>query len=85
MSEQDAQRELEQRALKNVRRLVEKIEHSDELETRKQKRLLVGVLLAFVAVAVLFAMGISAYKRKAQSDIVIDVTKLPPVKAGPQR
>lgn len=85
MSHPEAQREMEQRALKNVRGLVDKIERTDELEGRKQKRLVIGVLLACVAIGVILAVTLSAYKRKTHSDVVIDVTKLPPVKAGPQR
>ncbi len=85
MNHPDAQRELEQRALQNVRGLVDKIEQTDEFEARKQKRVVIGVLLACVAVAVVLAVTLFAYKRNAQSDVVIDVTKLPAVKAGPQR
>ncbi len=85
MSHPDAQRDLEQRALKNVRGLVDKIERTDELEARKQKRVVVGVLGAFVVLAIVTGVALAVYKRNVQSEVVIDVTKLPPVKAGPQR
>lgn len=85
MSQPDAQREMEKRALKNVRGLVDKIERTDELEGRRQKRVVFGVLLACIAVGVILAVTLTVYKRKTHSDVVIDVSKLPPVKAGPQR
>lgn len=47
----DAQRELEQRALRNVRKLVDKIEEHDQLDGRKQKRALLGVALLVAAFA----------------------------------
>ena len=36
----EAQRELERRALRNVRQLVEKLENTDEADEKSQKRLL---------------------------------------------
>lgn len=47
----DAQRELEQRALRNVRRLVDKIEDHDQLDARKQKRALLWVAVLVAAFA----------------------------------
>jgi hypothetical protein len=53
---EDAQRAMEQRALRNVRGLVDKIEETDRREGAAQKRLLLGVValivLALIAVVV---------------------------------
>ena len=83
MSQESAQRELEQKALRNVRGLVDKIERTDELESRQQKRAVFIVLVICVAVAV--ALGVMISQRTKTVDVVIDPAKLPPVKAGPQR
>jgi hypothetical protein len=80
---EDAQREMEQRALRNVRGLVEKIESSDELEARKQRKVLYWILGAAAALAV--AAGIGITLRTKVEPVVIDPAALPPIKAGPQR
>ncbi len=80
----DVQRELEQRALRNVRRLVEKIEQTDEVDARSQRRLLVAI----VAVALLVALGIATalfVSGERPEPVSIDPSKLPPVRAGPPR
>jgi hypothetical protein len=50
----DAQREMEQRALRNVRGLVDKVEGLDADEKRRERRMLVGL----VAVALIAALAI---------------------------
>jgi hypothetical protein len=80
---QEAQREMEQRALRNVRGLVDKIEGQDKLEGRKERKVLLAILAGAVIVAVAIAIAISLGARKER--VVIDPAKLPPVKAGPQR
>ena len=50
----DAQRNMEQKALRNVRALVDKIETTEELEgraLRRQVAIIVGVVLAVAALA----------------------------------
>jgi len=55
----DAQREMEQRALRNVRGLVDKVEGQDLADKRAERRLLkrlaVGVFVLFAIFAGLFA------------------------------
>jgi len=51
----DAQREMEQRALRNVRGLVDKVEELDADEKRRERRMLLGLVVAAVVVAVGFA------------------------------
>ena len=53
----DAQREMEQRALRNVRGLVDKVEGLDADEKRRERRLLVGL----VVVAIVAAAGIAGW------------------------
>ena len=56
----DAQREMEQRALRNVRGLVDRIERADDLDARRQRRLLAwlvgGIAIAIVLLFASFAM-----------------------------
>ena len=80
----DAQRELEQRALRNVRSLVDRIETSDELETRKQRKVLWWILGVVAILLVGIGLFIANRPFKA-TEIVVDPAKLPPVRAGPQR
>lgn len=80
----DFQREMEQRALKNVRGLVDKIEKDDKLEAHKQRRVLYWIFGVAVVVAVLAGLFIAMRPNKA-TEVVIDPARLPPVKAGPQR
>lgn len=55
----DAQRELEKRALRNVRGLVDKVESQDLADKRSERRLLkalaIGAIVLFAAFAGLFA------------------------------
>ena len=55
-SNDDAQRELEQRALRNVRALVDKYEESDAREDQSTRRLMKGVI-AFIVVAFVAVLG----------------------------
>ena len=82
----DAQRELEQRALRNVRGLVDKMEGLDRIDQRSQKRTLIGITVgALVGVAVI--VGAIAYvsNRQEAKPIVIDPAKLPPIQPGPAK
>ena len=80
----DAQRELERRALRNVRQLVEKLENTDEADAKTQKRLLAVIIIGALLVALAIAAGVVATRDKA-APVVIDPAKLPPVRAGPPR
>ena len=78
----EAQRELERRALRNVRQLVEKLENTDEADARTQKRLLGFIVVGAVLVAIAIAAAVVGTRDKIKP-VEIDVAKLPPVRAGP--
>ena len=84
MRTDDAQRELEQRALRNVRGLVDKMEKTDELEGRKQRKALVGLAIAALVIAIVAAIFISMRAERGK-EVVIDPRQLPPLKGGPQK
>ena len=85
-SPDDAQRELEQRALRNVRGLVDKIDTIESNSARNQKRMLVALIVG-VAVVVGGIVGAVVYISHKQSGkpVVIDPAKLPPIRPGPPR
>ena len=83
MSTEDAQRDLEQRALRNVRGLVDKMETTEADERRLQRR---TILIVAAVVAVVAGLVLYAVLRNPRTDpVVIDPAKLPPIKVGPQR
>lgn len=55
MPTDDAQRELEQRALRNVRGLVDKVESQDLADQRNSRRMIVRFLIGVVIAVALFA------------------------------
>ena len=59
-SPHDAQRELEQRALRNVRGLVDKVEGQEDAEKRAGRRMLKGLAIGAVIVFAAFA-GLLSY------------------------
>ncbi len=73
----DIQRELEQRALRNVRGLVDKIEDADALDSRRQRRYLLVILAGAVVLFVLMALGLWMAKGK-ESQRVFDTSKPSP-------
>jgi len=84
VSPDDAQRQLERKALRNVRELVDKMENSYEADERTQKRLLAAIVIG----ALLLALGIGAavvFSSDRSEPVAIDPSKLPPVRAGPPR
>ena len=82
----DAQRELEQRALRNVRGLVDKMEGLDRIDQRSQKRTLIGITIgALVGVAVIVAAVAYVSNRQEAKPVVIDPAKLPPITPGPPK
>jgi hypothetical protein len=72
----DAQRELERRALRNVRGLVDKIESDDVLGRRSQLRTVIALVLGAVVLAV--ALGIALSRRSPSRAVVVE----PPPKPG---
>lgn len=80
----EAQRELERRALRNVRQLVEKIENTDEADAKTQKRLLLVIVVGALLVAIAIAAAVVGTREQVKP-VVIDPAKLPPVRAGPPR
>jgi hypothetical protein len=70
----DARRELQQRALKNVRGLVDKIEHDDAVDRRAQKRIYIGIVVGAVLVAV--ALGL-LLTRSSSGTRSIDLSPAP--------
>ena len=65
----DSQRELEQRALRNVSGLVEKLGAQDALDQRSEKTLV--VYIAVVAVVAILGLGISVMLQQAQSEAAL--------------
>ena len=61
--ETDTQRELEQRALKNVRGLVDRAEADEDSSRRSQKRL-IGVVAVLAVVLVGAIIAVTQYKRE---------------------
>jgi hypothetical protein len=79
----DAQRELEQRALRNVRGLVDKMDSIERIDNRSQKRMLTALIvgaLAVVAAIVASVMYIST--RQSGEPVVIHPAKAPPGPPG---
>ena len=56
----DAQREMEQRALRNVRGLVDKVEGQDLADRKAERRMLKGLAVGLVVLLAAFA-GLFAY------------------------
>ncbi len=80
----EAQRALERRALRNVRRLIERLENSDEADEKSQKRLLAALVIGALLVSLAIA-AVVFLTRDQIKPVVIDPAKLPPVRAGPPR
>ena len=77
----DIQRELEQRALRNVRGLVDRIEDQDALDSRRQRRYLAGIVVGAAVAAALLAVGLWVAGKRQPGAVVIDTGKLPPAQA----
>jgi hypothetical protein len=72
---EDAQRDLEQHALRNVRSLVDKVEGLDADEKRRERRLLVGLFVAAVAAAAAFAGYLAVRSDTGGKTITIESKK----------
>jgi hypothetical protein len=83
MPSHDARREMEQRALRNVRGLVDRIQDDDRLDARRQRRVLL-LLLAGVALGLALLLGL--YFLRSPDPEKSGVIELPPVGTrGPAR
>jgi hypothetical protein len=84
--EDDAQRELEQRALRNVRGLVDKMDNIEQVDHKRQKRLLLTIVAIAVVMGTIVVVSVSYISGKQQGKpVVIDPKKLPPIQGGPPR
>jgi hypothetical protein len=78
----DIQREMEQRALRNVRGLVDKMEDMQAHDSRTQRHYLVGIVLgALVVLLVLAGVLWIAGNRSRSEAYMIDASKTPPREA----
>jgi hypothetical protein len=69
----DAQRDMERRALRNVRGLVDRMEDDDKLARRTQLRVFVGLVIGVVVVAVVGALLVA--RRPAGREVVVEPPK----------
>ena len=72
----DAQRELERRALRNVRGLVDRLEQSDEADARTQKRLLAAILIG--AAVVIVGIAVMAMGGRSKNTVTIETQRPAP-------
>jgi flagellar basal body-associated protein FliL len=84
MSSDDAQRELERKALRNVRELVDKMENSYEADAHTQRRLLIAIVIGTFVLALAIAAAI-VFSGERSRPAAIDPSQLPPVRAGPPK
>jgi hypothetical protein len=69
----DAQRDMERRALRNVRGLVDRMENDDKLARRTQFRVFVGLVIGVVAIAVAGALLMT--RRTPAREMVVEPPK----------
>ena len=74
----DTRREMEQRALRNVRGLVDKIEHDDKADRRSQRLILGGIAVGALVVALLLGTML-VRGDKARKDVLVTP---PPASSG---
>ncbi len=79
----DAQRTLEQRALRNVRDLVDKMESIEARDSRKQKRMLVGLIVGVTLVVGLILAGVVYVSHKQSGKSILIETGRPGKSAPP--
>lgn len=84
MPSDEAQRQLERKALRNVRELVDKMENSYEADARTQKRLLIAIVIGAILLALAIAAAI-VFSGEHSRPVAIDPSRLPPVRAGPPK
>lgn len=71
----DAQRDLEQRALRNVRGLVDKMEGIDASDLARQRRYMTAIVGTAVAFAVALGIALWFSSSHSSSAVVIDSSK----------
>jgi hypothetical protein len=82
----DAQRELEQRALRNVRGLVDKMDAIDRVDRAAEKRGFFALVAAGVLLVVVILGGMLYISSKYEAPPVkVDPAKLPPIRSGPPK
>lgn len=82
----EAQRELEQRALRNVRGLVDKMDNLDKVDLKRQKRLLLTIIAIAVVMGIIVIGSVMYISSRQQGKpVVIDPAKLPPIQPGPPK
>ena len=69
----DAQRDMERRALRNVRGLVDRIEDDDKLTRRMQARVFIGLVIGVVLVAIIGAVLMA--RRPAGQHVTVEPPK----------
>ena len=81
----DAQRELEQRALRNVRGLVDKMETIERIDEGAQRTLLMWIVVGALAAVVILgaAVWLSTHRQQTDEPIVIESAKTSPVRPAP--
>lgn len=84
MPSDDFQRQLERKALRNVRDLVDKMESSYEADARTQRRLLIAIAIGAILLALAIAAAI-VFSGEHAPPAAIDPSQLPPVRAGPPK
>jgi hypothetical protein len=72
-AQNDIQRELEQRALRNVRGLVDRIEDADALDSRRQRRYLAGIVIGAAVAAVLLAVALWVAQKRHSEAVTIEI------------
>jgi hypothetical protein len=78
MPSHDAQREMEQRALRNVRGLVDKMEDHDRLDAAKQRRVVYG-LVGGIALAIAIVVALVIVRNRVPPTEVV----IPPPSGAP--
>jgi hypothetical protein len=82
----DAQRELEQRALRNVRGLVDKMDSIERIDHRSQKRMLTAIIVgALLVVAAIVASVMYMSGKESGKSIEIHPAKQPSGPPGPPK
>ena len=80
----DARREMQERALRNVRGLVDRIENDDKIETRKQRRILAWVIIGLLAGAAALGLSLSRVKDDRLRAVDIPAAQPKPGQLTPQ-
>ncbi|HUL94539.1 MAG TPA: hypothetical protein VLT89_00940 [Usitatibacter sp.] len=76
----DAQRDLEQRALRNVRGLVDKMEGLDAVDKSQQRRYMTGLVVGAIVFAAVLAGVLWFGGHDASQAVVIETGKAAPAK-----